>query len=283
MIKYLFIEVSFTQALRKVIFLSVLIGLYGFGIYYFFPHLSLHMSNAVTAFQQIFGIILGLLLVFRSNRAYERWWEARGYWGVLLNVSRNLAIKCKVFMKPDDVTARKLASLIIKFSYALAIHLRKNPSAHEFKKLLDCQTLPKHIPSYIADQLYQLIYDNHHRLSDAEKWMIDKELRVLMDVCGGSEKIKTTLVSISFRILIKHVIVVFIIMMPVSMNDIIGIFAIPVTIVITYFILALEGIARNLEEPFGITEDHIQLGQINENLSLSINEILCDRIPSKAN
>lgn len=279
MIKHLFIEVSFTEALRKVIFLSVLIGLYGFAIYYFFPHLSVHVSNSVTAFQQLFGIILGLLLVFRSNRAYERWWEARGYWGILLNVSRNLSIKCKVFLKPDKVMSRKLASLIIKFSYALAIHLRKNSSPHEFRKLLDCQTLPKHIPAYIADELYQLIYNNQHKLSDAEKWMIDKELRVLMDVCGGSEKIKTTLVSISFRVLIKHVIVVFIIMMPVSMNDIIGIFAIPATIVITYFILALEGIARNLEEPFGVTEDHINLCQINESLSQSINEILCDRTP----
>jgi putative membrane protein len=274
MIKHLFIEVSFTEALRKVLFLSVLIGLYGFIIYYFFPHLSTHVSASVGAFQQIFGIILGLLLVFRSNRAYERWWEARGFWGDLLNISRNLAIKTKLIIKPDNTQSKEIAGLVIKFSQALAIHLKQTPSYDALSDLVGEKKLPPHVPSFLMDKLYQTIFKMRADLTDADKWLLDRELREFMVVCGGSEKIKSTLVSISFRILMKHVIVVFVLMMPVSMNDVIGVYAIPVTIIITYFILALEGIARNLEKPFGVTEDHINLCEINENLSLSVNQIL---------
>ena len=38
------------------------------------------------------SLVLGWLLVFRTNAAYARWWEARTLWGSLINCSRNLAI-----------------------------------------------------------------------------------------------------------------------------------------------------------------------------------------------
>ncbi|MCC6430184.1 MAG: hypothetical protein IT354_04695, partial [Gemmatimonadaceae bacterium] len=35
------------------------------------------------SFLSILGIILGLLLVFRTNTSYDRWWEGRRLWGQL--------------------------------------------------------------------------------------------------------------------------------------------------------------------------------------------------------
>jgi predicted membrane chloride channel (bestrophin family) len=34
---------------------------------------------------------LSLLLVFRTNSSYSRWWEARMVWGAVVNLSRNFA------------------------------------------------------------------------------------------------------------------------------------------------------------------------------------------------
>jgi putative membrane protein len=95
-----------------------------------------------------------------------------------------------------------------------------------------------------------------------------------MVVCGGCEKIKNTLLSVSYRMFVKHVMILFILMMPLSILDNVGLYSIPIVIVTSYIILALEAIARNLEEPFGITEDHIQLCAINSNIKLSVHEIL---------
>ncbi|WP_223642146.1 bestrophin family protein [Corallococcus sp. EGB] len=41
---------------------------------------------------------LGVLLAFRNNSAYERWWEARTIWGGLVNASRTLARQVLTFL-----------------------------------------------------------------------------------------------------------------------------------------------------------------------------------------
>ncbi len=46
----------------------------------------------------ILGFALSMLLVFRTNTAYDRWWEGRRVWGTMVNHSRSLAIKINSFL-----------------------------------------------------------------------------------------------------------------------------------------------------------------------------------------
>ncbi|MFO3110356.1 bestrophin family ion channel [Legionella pneumophila serogroup 1] len=159
MISYLFSEVHFTHALKKVLGISVLVGVYSAIIYFWFEQVNLHSSNWLSYSQSVFGIILGLLLVFRSNRAYERWWEARTLWGQLVNASRNLAIKIRVLLLPNTDEAKKFSELINTFCEVLAIHLRQKSTRDDFKKFLTMVNLPSHVPSYVAQELYRELSD----------------------------------------------------------------------------------------------------------------------------
>ncbi len=224
--------------------------------------------------QSVFGIILGLLLVFRSNRAYERWWEARTLWGQLINTSRNLAIKIKVLMSPDPQEAKEFADLIIAFCKVLSIHLRRKHTEESFEKYLPPGENPEHVPSYIATKLYQKIHPQAMSLREINRLFLDNDFTQLMNICGGCERIRNTYISLSFRVFVKHVFIVFILVLPYSLVESLGIWAIPATILISYLLTAIEGIARNLEEPFGLTEDHLHLNSFTKTIKTSVNQIL---------
>ena len=50
----------------------------------------------------LLGFAISMLLVFRTNTAYDRWWEGRKAWGGLTNSSRNLAIKLNAFLTEES-------------------------------------------------------------------------------------------------------------------------------------------------------------------------------------
>src|SRR5262245_37445289 len=72
-------------------------------------------------------ILLGLLMGFRNRVAYQRWWEARGLWGQLVNDSRNLAVKCAAYVPGDAASREALATILISFADALRCRLRDLP------------------------------------------------------------------------------------------------------------------------------------------------------------
>ncbi len=282
MIKELFVEVRFTDALKKVLLISLLTGLYATLLYYIINKTGFHFNmHWYQTFESIFGFVLGLLLVFRTNKAYERWWEARSLWGTLVNVSINLAIKIKVMLKPNNYESKRFINLITHFGPALAIHLRKEPSKEELKELLHYEELPPHVPSHIAKHLYRAIYEHRAKLTDTEKLIIDNDLRYFMIVSGGSEKIRNTLVSVSYRMFVKHVMILFILVMPCGLINTIGMGAIPITMATAYFMLALEGIARHLEEPFGRSEDHVNLCAVTAHIEKTVSDILEPNVTSR--
>ena len=72
----------------------------------------------------LLGGAISLLLVFRTNSAYDRWWEGRKLWGDLTNNSRNLAIKLNALLAIDDKTNRDFfRKLIPAYAFALKNHL----------------------------------------------------------------------------------------------------------------------------------------------------------------
>ena len=82
----------------------------------YIPDLPVGMEAALT-------FAMGMLLAFRVNRAYERWWEARTLWGCLVNISRNLAVKTRQLVNVDGEDRAEMRRLIVAFCYALKDHL----------------------------------------------------------------------------------------------------------------------------------------------------------------
>src|SRR6186713_3201649 len=79
----------------------------------------------IVVIHTLLGFVISMLLVFRTNTAYDRWWEGRKQWGSLVNNSRNLAIKLHALIQADDKNTKAFfAELIPRFALELKNHLQ---------------------------------------------------------------------------------------------------------------------------------------------------------------
>src|SRR5687768_17377618 len=82
----------------RILFKSmILIAIYSGIIAYVELNILNFHAKETTVLHTLLGFVLSLLLVFRTNTAYERWWEGRKAWGELINNSRNFSLKIKAF------------------------------------------------------------------------------------------------------------------------------------------------------------------------------------------
>jgi putative membrane protein len=221
---------------------------------------------------------MALLIAFRVNRAYERWWEARQLWGTLVNVSRNLAVKVRELLPLSAPERERMSRLIIANCVGLKDHLRDRPVLAKLPGFEDDKRTPRHLPSYIVGRIYALFarWRAAGELSDAQLWVLDSEARILLDVCGGCERIKNTLMSVSWRTFTRQCIAIYLLVLPWGLVDDFGVWTIGLTMAIGYFVIAGEMIAQYVEKPFGEGEDHLDLDGVAEAIELSVNEILSD-------
>ena len=94
----LIIQFHKSDTFRRLFWSLMSIGLYAAAIVYFevnFIHLN---TKNPTVMHSILGFVLSMLLVFRTNSAYDRWWEGRKIWGSVVNNSRNLSLKLSAIL-----------------------------------------------------------------------------------------------------------------------------------------------------------------------------------------
>ena len=219
---------------------------------------------------------LALLIGFRINQAYDRWWEARKLWGALVNVSRNLAVKVRRLHQPDVVDRESIRNLIVGFCFGLKDHLLDEAELHRLTGFENEDARPTHLPSYIVDRLYGVFarWQSDGKLSDQQLWVLDVEAREFLEVCGACERIKHTMMSISWRMFIRQCIVALLLLLPWMLVGAFGGWTVVLTVLIGYFATAGEAIARYVEAPFGRTEDHLDLDGICEVIDRSVTDVL---------
>ncbi|HQQ94545.1 MAG TPA: bestrophin family ion channel, partial [Bacteroidia bacterium] len=220
----LIIHVQKADTLRTLGPSLVLISLITAAVAYFKDHyIFSKIPDNLAVFHQISGFIISLVLVFRINSAYDRWWEGRKLWGALINHSRNLSIKLNAIFPPEDRGLRKeLQALISNYAFCLKEHLRGKSAEDlleynaEFSR--EAFLNAAHKPNFIAAHLNARIF--HHlkgyKLSDAVYLTLNQNLNDFTDVCGACERIKSTPIPFSYSIFIKKIIFIYIITMPIT-------------------------------------------------------------------
>ena len=269
-------RVGFTAALSRVWYWSLVVGAYALlPIVVGRTRLSENFDLAPHA-DAIIALILGLLLMFRINRAYERWWEARTLWGTLVNVSRNLAVKAKTLAKPSGTERTRLRMLIVGFCYGLKNHLRGPSVLAEVPGFQDTKDEPEHVPSFIVEQIYDLLatWRTAGKISGEDLWVLDREAREFLDVTGACERIKNTLMAQSFPSLSRQALGLYLLYLPWTLANDFGYLTIPFSILVSYFVIGAEGIAHYVERPFGQEDDHLDLDSICVGIDASVTEIL---------
>lgn len=232
-------------------------------------------------FHQISGFIISLVLVFRINSAYDRWWEGRKLWGSLINNTRNLAIKLHALIPAEDVATRKeLQSLIGNYAFSVKEHLRNNVTSAEieFSKELTKENYAKavHRPNYIARQLTVLIMNRCKTLPQTpnDYLIVSENLDDLTEICGACERIKNTPIPYTYSIFIKKIVFIYIITMPVSFGLAAGYWSVPMVMIMFYAFASLELISEEIEDPFGTDFNDLPTDEIAEKIRQNTAEIL---------
>lgn len=222
----------------------------------------------------ILGFVISLLLVFRTNTAYDRWWEGRKQWGALTNSSRNLAIKLNVFLIGIE-DRNFFISMIPNYAFALKNHLRENEDYHEIDPVLDLHK-EKHLPNQIAAAIYKKVYELKidKKLSDEQMLILNEELVSLTDICGACERIKNTPIPFSYSVFIKKFIFFYVMTLPFGWVFSLGYLIIPVVVFILYAFASLELIAEEIENPFGTDANDLPIDSICKNIKKHVKEIL---------
>lgn len=224
------------------------------------------------------GVILSLLLVFRTNSAYDRWWEGRRLWGQLVNDLRNFSIKYYEFVRPSLEERERMASLLIRFAVALKDHLRVIDATHS--RAPECEAPVVH-PMAIAQEIYAVL-DAHRREGRIDSMMftvIDPHSRALMDILGSCERIATSPITVSHKSIILHIIVLYLLLICWGLAPDFGLWSVPAVLIGAYMVLGLEIVAEEKEHPFGDSEEDLPMESFCNNIDRSVSKLLlCDSL-----
>jgi ion channel-forming bestrophin family protein len=232
--------------------------------------------NVHSTVHAILGLVVSMLLVFRTNSAYAKWWEARSLWGTLINASRNLALKGRNFIDVAAEERQQLAKLIAVFATTLRDHLRRINDLKRVPGFEDLPDNPGHPPGIVVSRIYALIDSWRRRslLSDQMTRMFDIEARILMEVCGGCEKILNTRLAVSYRVFVNTCVLLYVLTLPWGLVEDFLIWTIPMVFVVSFLMMGLEVVAYSVEAPFGHGADDLDLDGMCATIERSVNEIV---------
>jgi putative membrane protein len=222
------------------------------------------------------GLVLSFLINFRNSHAYDRWWEARKLWGQLINETRDLALKVRSLNALTAAERDELGHLLIEFALALKNHLRRQDGTDEPPRGRDQEAPGGHEPSRIAGSLYWILArgQREQRIDGWTLLWLDTHVKSFMEICGACERIRNTPLSSSYRALLRHGIAIYLAISPFYLIEDTGLAGIPMFILAAYFLLGIELVAEEIEEPFGAGGDNLPLERYCTTIEKSIQEIL---------
>ena len=273
-------NISKADTFRKLIPMMILIGLYSAVIAYLeIEYWDLPDDSPVkniSIMHGMLGFVILLLLAYRTNTAYDRWWEGRKIWGSLINNSRNLSIKLSVILQ-DEKDRTYFRKMIPSYASILHKHLNDTDTS---KQLFDDVDLEidhhKHKPNQVVQMLFQKINDLYvsKKITGDQLIILNSEIQSFTEICGACERIKNTPIPYSYSAFIKKFIFIYVLTLPFGYVFNLGYFVIPVVVFIFYVLASLELIAEEIEDPFGKDVNDLPTKKIAESIKKHVEEII---------
>jgi ion channel-forming bestrophin family protein len=242
----------------------------------FFPQVT--VLEKLFSVYQVLGFVISLLLVFRTNTAYDRWWEGRRKWGELVNDSRNLAVKLAA-LELDKETNAFFARHITNFPKAAKEHLREGTDFGILnltpEELAFLQTV-EHVPSGIVELIYLKLNElkKNGGLSEEDILRLDRNLNGFLDCIGACERIKNTPIPYSYSMFFKKFIFIYTITLPLAFVTNFGYYTAIISTFIFYVLVSLEILAEEIEDPFGSDDNDLPTDQMAERIEGTVRTIL---------
>lgn len=220
------------------------------------------------------GFTVSLLLVFRTNTAYDRWWEGRKLWGQLVNVTRNLGLEAASLFSAaaeNAPTKTRYDEYLRLFPRVLMFHLREQRFPHDDEALARAT----HQPLFVSQQILACIEQlgTTHAHMDLRLLRIVPLQQELMNICGACERIKNTPIPFIYSVFIKKFIFVYVMIFPWVYASRLGGLCIVVTVFVLYVLASLELIAEEIENPFNGDPHDLPLEELSEVMRRSVDQL----------
>ena len=265
----------------------IVVSLYAIAVavlYYFFhfTHMSIPLSIPM-----VLGTVLSLLLGFRSNQAYDRWWEARIIWGAIVNDSRTLARQLLTFVTEEFETEgmaqfkERFIRRQMSWNYALKNHLRGKNSLKVLKPFM-IESEINYVSRY--DNIPTAILELHGRdiqyalsmgwINQFQQVELDRTISRLCDSMGKCERIKNTVFPSTYSLYIHFALNLFIIMLPFALIETFGVMLVPIVIAIAATFMLIEKMAIHLQDPFDNKPTDTPMSTISRNIEKDLRHML---------
>jgi ion channel-forming bestrophin family protein len=230
------------------------------------------------------SIVLGLLLVFRTNTAYERFWEGRKAWGTLVNTVRNLTRRIWVFVEETNPSDRahkvEVLKLVVGFAIAMKLHLRQEALGQELQSwigdrqtaLQDTHNPPLMLAFWIEDYLQQQ-YQNR-RIDLYQVTTLNALLDTMVDTLGACERILKTPMPMAYAIHLKQLLLIYCLLLPFQMVGEIGYWTGPIVGLVSFTLFGIEEIGLEIENPFGLDDNDLPLDEICRTMGTNVEHLM---------
>jgi len=235
-----------------------------------------NIFKSTTQIHSLLGFVLALLLVFRTNSAYDRWWEGRKQWGAMVNNTRNFSLKLNAVLS-DDKSKTYWKNMITNYVFAMKEHLREGVKMNELKLSEDLAHIKtnNHVPNAIAKDMHKQLNELYQTkvISGDQLINLDKELKAFTDIIGACERIKKTPIPYSYSLFLKKFIFLYVITIPFGLVVEFRFWTIPIATAILYVLGSIELIAEEIEDPFGTDANDLPTDGLSQTIKENLEEI----------
>uniref|UniRef100_A0A7S0ZJI5 Uncharacterized protein n=1 Tax=Timspurckia oligopyrenoides TaxID=708627 RepID=A0A7S0ZJI5_9RHOD len=249
--------------IRSHIFTNVAASAGIVAMYNAYPELPIwHVSPMP---HQLLGTVMGLLLVFRTNAAYDRFWEARKLWGSLVNRTRSMSAATISYfgtnINSDPEGTMEIVLLVVSFVQSLSLHLRGQPLEDQLDELLSPAQVSaikaaNNKPLFVAQLLSLRIakaFENRGARSGntvAERDTLERAVADLIDIMGACERIVKTPVPLSYSRHTSRFLSIWCLTLPILLVEKEGWIVLPGMAFLSWALFSIEEVGHMIEDPF---------------------------------
>ena len=269
---------TMVRIVRSVFGIGIYTAIVCFILEYFEIAPQITMNTSIFS---LLGVMLSIFLVFRTNTAYDRWWEGRKQWGALVNHTRNMAIYVQsMFPKKDKEVRHFFAVHISNFCLALTEHLREGTKLDQLIQISPEEKATyagkAHIPNHIALEIFDRMAAAHRNgeINEGDYINIKAQHQALLDILGACERIKKTPIPFSYSVYLKIFITTYGLLIPFALINMFHFTTIPIVMFLFFALLGVELLGEEIEDPFGLDCNDLPTGDIAHTIKKNVFEIL---------
>ncbi|WP_330745266.1 bestrophin family protein [Chryseobacterium sp. CP-77] len=271
------------SVLKKIVVQLTIITLFSLAIYFFKGKIFDYKVHLNPTIFTLIGLALAIFMGFCNSASYDRFWEGRKLWGLLVIETRSLTRQILSLVNDSSSEAKEEKERIIKlisaFAWSLNFQLRDKSGTEHLERLLSPEQLeqvknkkfiPNIILGFIADWLKE--QNKKGNIDTIVMTSMDHQLNQFSNISGGCERIYNTPLPFAYSVLLHRTVYLYCFWLPFGLVDTLGWMMPLIVLLISYTFIALDAIIQEIGEPFGEEENDLALNSICRTIEFSIFE-----------